>query len=596
VGLVFPAAVAQATVYPVNQCVGRKQAEAGRYCRAALSAYAGWLQSQDDAALDASLARAGDRLADEWSRADARSLNQGSDCVDTTVSAAGAVEQMDLAIEEVALEISDGLDLGATSDARCGASLLGAAAVKCEAILKAEGQHIRQLSRDADGSRLAQSVDRASGTFGRAWEQATRSGCPTTATEEGIETLVDALADDVVHQTIVSPNVDDTQFTTYSPTGTVRYLGMDLTPTCIFDTPYHFFAKRGSVNKLLMYYQGGGACWEQLTCSVPVCDDDVNPEGGDNPNNFSSGFADLANPDNPFRDWNIVFVSYCSCDVHFGNTAQDYGNTNPNNPLHVEHRGYQNARVVEKWAREHFVNPEAVFVTGSSAGAYGAIFHGPVLQLDPWPASQFHVLGDAGNGVITADFLRNEFENWNFRASLPKQLPELVDPIDDGTGMVGYVDLVADIFPDANWAHYSSAFDGGTGGQTGFYNVMLNDNNPIAALTWWEGSCAFNQVMREQAFETASLAPENYRYYIGSGSRHTMWGSNKVYGDTTGGVPTIVDWIRSMLASAPGAPDPGWQNIEASPFNVLLPGDVRPPVIPTPPFEVSGTDVIVNCP
>jgi hypothetical protein len=596
VGLVFPAAVAQATVYPVNQCVGRKQAEAGRYCRAALSAYAGWLQSQDDAALDASLARAGDRLADEWSRADARSLNQGSDCVDTTVSAAGAVEQMDLAIEEVALEISDGLDLGATSDARCGASLLGAAAVKCEAILKAEGQHIRQLSRDADGSRLAQSVDRASGTFGRAWEQATRSGCPTTATEEGIETLVDALADDVVHQTIVSPNVDDTQFTTYSPTGTVRYLGMDLTPTCIFDTPYHFFAKRGSVNKLLMYYQGGGACWEQLTCSVPVCDDDVNPEGGDNPNNFSSGFADLANPDNPFRDWNIVFVSYCSCDVHFGNASQDYDNFNSNSPLHVEHRGYQNARVVEKWAREHFVNPEAVFVTGSSAGAYGAVFHGPVLQLDPWPASQFHVLGDAGNGVITPDFLRNEFENWNFSANLPKQLPELQDPIDDGTGMVGFIDLAADIFPDANWAHYSTAFDGGTGGQTGFYNVMLNDSDPLAALTWWEGSCAFNQVMREQAFETAALAPENYRYYIGSGSRHTMWGSNKVYGDTTGGVPTIVGWIRGMLASAPGAPDPAWENVEASPFNVLLPGDAQPPVLPTPPFEMSGSDVVVNCP
>ena len=32
-----------------------------------------------------------------------------------------------------------------------------------------------------------------------------------------------------------------------------------------------------------------------------------------------------------------------------------------------------NAQVVEKWAREHFVTPEQVFVTGSSAGAYGAI-------------------------------------------------------------------------------------------------------------------------------------------------------------------------------------------------------------------------------
>jgi hypothetical protein len=56
------------------------------------------------------------------------------------------------------------------------------------------------------------------------------------------------------------------------------------------------------------------------------------------------------------------FVSYCSCDVHFGDAAQEY-------PPHVEHRGYQNSRIVEKWAREHFVNPEQIFVTGSSAGA-----------------------------------------------------------------------------------------------------------------------------------------------------------------------------------------------------------------------------------
>ena len=37
-----------------------------------------------------------------------------------------------------------------------------------------------------------------------------------------------------------------------------------------------------------------------------------------------------------------------------------------------------NARVVEKWAREHFVIPEQVFVTGSSAGAYGASSNAPL--------------------------------------------------------------------------------------------------------------------------------------------------------------------------------------------------------------------------
>ena len=40
--------------------------------------------------------------------------------------------------------------------------------------------------------------------------------------------------------------------------------------------------KRGSVNKVVMYYQGGGACWENLTCGVPVCKDGADPVS-DNP-------------------------------------------------------------------------------------------------------------------------------------------------------------------------------------------------------------------------------------------------------------------------------------------------------------------------
>ena len=32
-----------------------------------------------------------------------------------------------------------------------------------------------------------------------------------------------------------------------------------------------------------------------------------------------------------------------------------------------------------------------------------------------------------------------------------------------------------------------------------------NDNNPIAALTWWEGSCQINDVMVDQADETVRL-------------------------------------------------------------------------------------------
>jgi hypothetical protein len=340
-----------------------------------------------------------------------------------------------------------------------------------------------------------------------------------------------------------------------------------------------------------MYYAGGGACWEGLTCSVPVCDTNVDPQGSDNPNNFSSGFADRNNPDNPFRDWSTVIVSYCGCDIHYGDAAQDY--PVGEGTLHVEHRGFHNAQVAEKWAREHFVNPEVVFVTGSSAGAYGAWFNAVPLQ-KAWPASRFHVLADSHNGVITQAFLEGPFSNWNFEANLPADIPAIGEALEEGTGIPGYTKAVADHFPNTNWAHYTTAYDGGAGGQTGFYNIMLNDNNPIAALTWWEASCAFNTVMREQAIATSEAVPSNYRYYIGTGSRHTMWGNNKVYTDTTGGVPTIVDWVDAMLASTPDNPDPAWSNVECENCGLTLPGDPKPNPLMTP-FQQIGEDVVIVC-
>ncbi|HEV7734165.1 MAG TPA: hypothetical protein VGR62_18480, partial [Candidatus Binatia bacterium] len=257
--------------------------------------------------------------------------------------------------------------------------------------------------------------------------------------------------------------------------------------------------------------------------------------------------------------------------------------------IHVEHRGYPNARVVEKWTREHFVNPERVFVTGSSAGAYGAWFNGPLHEF-MWPASHFDILADAGNGVITQDFLDNEFPNWNFAANLPSNIPGLEETLTNGTGIPGYTKVVTDYFPDTRFAHYSTAYDGGTGGQTGFYQVMRNPGNIPAWLNWWESSCAYNEKMREQVQATfADVTNDNYRYYIGTGSRHTMWGSNKVYTDTTGGVPTLVDWVNGMLDGTAL-----WSNVECTNCGLLLPGDPRPSPLQAP-FEQDGSNVVVNC-
>jgi len=607
---------AQAGVYPTNKCVSDKQKEAAKYCSGVLKAWARWDQKQDDAARDQTLSDASSRLDSKWTKAEDKSSAKGSECGETTLSSTDMATLIDAAVGSVVSAVNTGLDLGSKSDRKCGGKLLSAAAKKCSSLLKAESKYIKKIAKAPETTGLDADQQAASAKFSSDWAK-TAGDCPTTATEEVVEALIDDLSDNVVTSTTVSPSVG-TQWAAYLAPDSVDYQGRTFTPKCVFDTPYYYAARRGSVNKLVMYYMGGGACWENITCSLGVCSQSTDPNDLATLNALT-GFFDLSDPNNPFKDWSWVFVSYCSCDIHFGDAEQTYSGIFPE--IDVKHFGYHNARVVEKWAREHFVNPETVFVTGTSGGGYGALFNGS-LHRDVWPASRLHVLGDASNGVITGQFLEIEFENWNFRANLPPEIPGLLEAVDSGTGLVGYMEVITNHTPDTNWAHYTTAYDGGTGGQTGFYNIMLNDNDVEAAVPWWEGSCAFNSGMRQQAVDTVPLTPGNYRYYIGPGSRHGMWDSDKVYTDTIGGVPTIVNWVNAMLNSTPGAPDPDWTNVEASPFNVLLDGEcssgadnpgarcgcnddcpngsclgenVRPcPLLA--PFELSGDDTIVSCP
>lgn len=586
--LLAAAEAVQAGTYPTNKCVGAKMKAAAGKCKTDLKAWSKWDKTQDTTGRDAALAAATTKFDLTWAKAQDKAAAQGADCVEATLSDADLRALMDTAIGALVDDVNMGLDLGNADHAKCGASILNAAAGRCAAFLKAEGKHIQKLATDPLGLARTGAQTKAADKFGLKYATATAGGtCPTGASETDVATALDTLDAGVVTNTTTAPNLDGNAFTVVTPSAGVQYEGRTFDAICSDDSPYSFFVKRGTVNKLLMYYQGGGACWDYASCkTIGTCDPNVNTAGTDNPDIApATGFNDRTNPNNPFKDWNIVFVSYCTCDVHWGENKQLY--TGGQGPKTIEHMGFVNAKVAEKWAREHFLNPSEVFVTGSSAGAYGALLHGTLLHL-VYPASQLNVLADAGNGVITQDFLENRFPVWHVDQNLPTYIPALNQPVSQ-LSIPAFTEAVADFYPQTNWAHYSTAFDGGTGGQTGFYNVMLNLSNVLQWLRWWDASCAWNTVMRQQALATAAAVPANYRYYIGTGSLHTMFGSDKVYTDTTGGVPTIVDWINAMRTNGPG-----WTNVEATNEGLLLPGDPAPSPLEAP-FEPQGPDVVINC-
>ncbi len=574
---VFLAGSAGAEVYPTDRCVSDKMLAAARTCFTAFHAEALELRRSHlplppiDAApgIEARLTRV-------WEAAEAVSSSEGVDCAQTTATSDALTDLLIEQADAFAALVSGGLDRDRGKDRRCGARMISRAGYACFQLLHAESRHLVERDIDRDRSALGERETRARAKLDRRLDRDAQK-CQPDAGPDELAAALDEAVEKISTALTVSPRVS-TEWTGITPEP-VEYEGVLRSPICSGKTPYHYFVKRGTENKVLLYYQGGGACWDYTTCiGIPIYKRTASLDG-DNPADVSSGFADFSNPENPFRDWNIVFMPYCTGDVHWGDVTFTH-EIPPFLSGDIEHRGFTNAKVAEKWAREHFVNPDQVFVTGSSAGAYGAVVNALQYLENVYPSADFAVLGDAGNGVITQEFLENDLAKWGIENNLPEWIPGLNVPLTELTAADLYIES-AKFYPRARFATYTSAYDGGTGGQSGFFQVMRNIDQPLFWFNWWESSCAWNEEMLALN-AAASAGADNFRSYVGTGSNHTMWGSSRVYTDTTGGVPPLVDWIQAMVDGSDA-----WVNVQADDFGLLLPGHPRPDP-PVAPFTAEG--------
>lgn len=156
--------------------------------------------------------------------------------------------------------------------------------------------------------------------------------------------------------------------------------------SCGNGTPYRFFVNRTPfTSKAVVMFEGGGACWDQAACKGGTLLDAVNPDGI--PTNYMSDFNRQAKLGlvTPFtarlhplqrvqtQNWNIVYLTYCTGDVHTGNKIAVYDNVDPAQPLSYYHRGAVNAQAVAKWMANNLPKqPAHLLLTGFSAGGVGS--------------------------------------------------------------------------------------------------------------------------------------------------------------------------------------------------------------------------------
>jgi hypothetical protein len=359
-----------------------------------------------------------------------------------------------------------------------------------------------------------------------------------------------------------------------SPDSNFSYLG--LTPACSScpgtDPTYKFFVRKGTVNKVVIFFNGGGACWDSVNCLQYLT---YNPmvfefvSSGQlyvykqaDPTSptplINHGIFDFTQNDNPFKDWYVVYLPYCTGDLFWGAADHQYP-TSPSTTWTIKHRGFVNFQAVLKWVKNNFRLPEEIFVAGSSAGGYGAIMDYPYIR-EAFPLTRVYVLGDAANGIMGDDFSNKADAVWNI------QLPTWI--LGSNISTLTIEDIYSNIaaeYPLMKFAQYTTSLDQT---QVWFYHLQLDNNVQDPSI--WDDLTAtdfgtWNYYMNFYTHGTAAVAP-NYRFYIGGGYDHTILTSDKFYTESSAEGVYFSKWLKSMVDNpfgVFGGPLQGiWKNLE----------------------------------
>ncbi len=292
--------------------------------------------------------------------------------------------------------------------------------------------------------------------------------------------------------------------------------------TCGRGEPYSFYARQGSSNNLVINFQGGGFCWNGLTCnaSTTTFDDSVNPgDPSDNPSLYPVGISHFDNGENPFRDHSMIYVNYCTGDAHTGNRTTTYNHEG--NVFDIQHRGTVNARAALDWAYQNFPNPESVFITGCSAGAIGAGYWANDI-MTRYRGSRLALLGDSGGGWRSN--MGEIFNQWgtNYRGVTGNNL-----------SFERFYTTAAQNFPNARVAQFNTSVDET---QWFFHNIGF-------------GQRIYPEALAMNLREIESRA-RNFRFYVAWGNQHCMIPRGEFYSTVTQGV-RLRDWVAAIAAGEP---------------------------------------------
>jgi hypothetical protein len=295
---------------------------------------------------------------------------------------------------------------------------------------------------------------------------------------------------------------------------------------CADGSAFHFYVREASPTKVLFYLEGGGACFSGEMCKSGsgTYSENIAPVSQltDAP-----GILDFENPENPFADYSVVYVPYCTGDVHSGNITKDYGNG-----VVVQHKGFVNASNALDTMIKRFPDTTQLVVAGSSAGSFPT----PVFAAmagDQLPNADLKVFADSSGAV--PDAMGFVVGNWGTLETLP-DWPEIEGlTVDQFTPAYTFI-KAAEHNPKITFLRHDYAFD-----------PVLSQFAQMAGLS----PDNLVSVMRTNESKIEATGA-NVANWISPGAEHTIAVRDELYTEEMNGV-RFIDWLTAFVNGKPEA-------------------------------------------
>ena len=292
----------------------------------------------------------------------------------------------------------------------------------------------------------------------------------------------------------------------------------------------------GLENKLVIFFEGGGACFNQISCLTNPSKYSPSDFAGWKDGGGRGGIFNPDNPDNPVGEWSFVYVPYCTGDVHAG-SRPDGTVSGAGGPQQFV--GYLNVEAFLERIYPTFKGADHILVTGVSAGGFGAALN--YARISDAFKGEVTLLDDSAPpmaDMYLAPCLQKQWrEAWGLDAAIPAGCDECFPA--DGGGLANIVSYLGEAYPNEVHGLISSEQDQVIRTFYGF-----GGNNCTAILPNMSGAeyKAGLYDLRDTYLDAGGL----WGSFITTGDAHTFIGGSAFYTLEVSG-KLLVDWVQDLL-------------------------------------------------